>query len=390
MKKFNLLLLSLITLTQTVNASFIDIDQHIFESSINKLQSLGIVEGFEDLTFRPNQEISRASALKISLFTNYSEQLQSPVSFSDVDESDWFYKYISFALNQGIINGYNDGTFKPGNDISVAESLKIMFEVEGISYTFQDGVDWYLTIKNRATELGYLNGHELLFQDVLRPITRAEFAYFYDKIITKTNVELSFNSSYENLIEVETLNADHFFKLENGGILLVYKDGFMSLEITNNNFENFEEGFQDFNNFSGMDITNSNFFSTNSKAFSGNNSYFERAFILDKNVFLDVKISKNSVLEDLINNTDLNIENIKRFEKFADLKNEINNNILVEGFSKNFLDKIDNKQIIYTDDIGIGLGPIDYIYLYDLNLTLKNERNSETIMQIKEGKNSDF
>ena len=164
----------------------------------------------------------------------------------------------------------------------------------------------------------------------------------------------------------------------------------MSLEITNNNFENFEEGFQDFNNFSGMEITNSNFFSTNSKAFSGNNSYFERAFISDKNVFLDVKISKNSVLEDLINNTTLNIENIKRFEKFADLKNEINNNILVEGFSKNFLDKIDNKQIIYTDDIGIGLGPIDYVYLYDLNLTLKNERNSETIMQIKEGKNSDF
>lgn len=106
--------------------------------AINYLHEKGIIEGYEDSTFKPNQKISRAEALKMiilatGIFTEdeiqNSEVAENP--FLDTDKSEWYAKYLTIAKEKGLIKGYNDGTFKPAQTINLAESLKIYFECLG-------------------------------------------------------------------------------------------------------------------------------------------------------------------------------------------------------------------------------------------------------------------
>lgn len=100
----------------------------------------GIIKGYDDGTFKPNNTINRAEFTKIIIESNYAPEeitncLESAIQneteiFPDVpaQENIWFSKYICLAKEKGIIKGYDDGTFKPTNTINFAESAKIMVE----------------------------------------------------------------------------------------------------------------------------------------------------------------------------------------------------------------------------------------------------------------------
>ncbi len=90
--------------------------------------SQGIVEGYEeDNTFRPDDEVTRAAALKIVLEAAGIEDLEttSP-NFDDVLDEYWYAPYTAFALTNSIIGGYSDGEFKGGQSITRAEVCKIV------------------------------------------------------------------------------------------------------------------------------------------------------------------------------------------------------------------------------------------------------------------------
>ncbi|MFC1647527.1 S-layer homology domain-containing protein [Patescibacteria group bacterium] len=100
-----------------------------FTPYVAKAAELGIVEGYEDGNFRPDNIVNRAEALKILLLakgvdlTGYD--LLSALSFSDVTEDLWYVLYVAYAVDNGIVEGYDDGTFRGGNDILRAEMAKI-------------------------------------------------------------------------------------------------------------------------------------------------------------------------------------------------------------------------------------------------------------------------
>ncbi len=98
----------------------------------------GLINGYPDGTFKPDRTVNRAEALKI-VFTFNKEDIASELRglellayyeleknpFSDVDLEQWYAPYIIAAYSHGIIKGYGDGTYKPGNEVSHAEFLKI-------------------------------------------------------------------------------------------------------------------------------------------------------------------------------------------------------------------------------------------------------------------------
>ncbi len=92
----------------------------------------GWIDGYEDGTFRPLQYVNRAEALKMILLTKHATVADGESTLSDIRESDWFHKYVSFAVKKGIVSGYKDGTFKPGNMITRAEAAKIIVKVKGL------------------------------------------------------------------------------------------------------------------------------------------------------------------------------------------------------------------------------------------------------------------
>lgn len=103
---------------------FSDVDENYWcYKEIAYLAEWGIINGYEDGTFKPDNKISRAEFVKI---VESFEALQTGTNpYSDVSETYWAYKYIVSSSAKGWINGYLDGTFKPDNNISRSEAVKI-------------------------------------------------------------------------------------------------------------------------------------------------------------------------------------------------------------------------------------------------------------------------
>lgn len=97
-----------------------------FNNAICTLSNAGILSGYDDGTFAPNGKITRAEFATIaSRFFEYKDS-EGNNPFNDVDENSWYYQYILAASQMGLINGYPDGTFQPNNYITRAEAVTIV------------------------------------------------------------------------------------------------------------------------------------------------------------------------------------------------------------------------------------------------------------------------
>ncbi len=116
-------------------ASFTDVlPTHTQYAEIEALRKQGVVRGFADGTFHPDQTVTRAEALKIILLCFEIPLLDADASlFSDVSDKDWHVTYITTAKKRGFTNGYVDGTFRPSNEINRAEIAKLLFEIGNVN-----------------------------------------------------------------------------------------------------------------------------------------------------------------------------------------------------------------------------------------------------------------
>lgn len=86
----------------------------------------GIITGYKDCTFKPLAPINRAEAMKVILLGfDFDTSLSSDKDFSDVSSDAWFYAFVKAAHYFKIIDGYPDGTFRPGNTVIRSEMLKM-------------------------------------------------------------------------------------------------------------------------------------------------------------------------------------------------------------------------------------------------------------------------
>ncbi|NOU96924.1 hypothetical protein GC093_27415, partial [Paenibacillus sp. LMG 31456] len=105
-----------------------DISNHWSKDSINLFVKLGVVSGYEDGSFHPDASITRAEfATIISKAFNIHFTSNTSV-VSDVD-NHWAKESINALASHGIINGYEDGTFKPDKTITRAEIVAIISRV---------------------------------------------------------------------------------------------------------------------------------------------------------------------------------------------------------------------------------------------------------------------
>lgn len=95
---------------------------------ITELEKEGIIQGYDDGTFKAKEKINRAEALKMIMEASgkYAEENSTDSSFNDVSENSWFSKYVSVAEKNGIIDGDSEGNFRPWDNVNLAEALKII------------------------------------------------------------------------------------------------------------------------------------------------------------------------------------------------------------------------------------------------------------------------
>ena len=133
--------------TAVAAASLTDIASSPNREAINYLVEKRILTGYPDGTFRPKNVVNRAELLKVLVATVASdaELTDSATCFPDVG-NEWFAKYICFAKEQGWVNGYADGSFRPNEQVNRAEALKMLINSQGYQLPANVSTDSYIDV----------------------------------------------------------------------------------------------------------------------------------------------------------------------------------------------------------------------------------------------------
>ncbi|MFC1616080.1 septal ring lytic transglycosylase RlpA family protein [Patescibacteria group bacterium] len=118
--------------------------------AICELKNWGIINGYEDGSFHPDQMVNRAEAMKMLTIAtgaytddllNENQILEAP--FVDTPLTEWYTPYLSIAKNQNIIQGYEDGTYRPEQNISLVEATKIYVELLPVEPVYPENLGDY-------------------------------------------------------------------------------------------------------------------------------------------------------------------------------------------------------------------------------------------------------
>ncbi|MNH94372.1 Endo-1,4-beta-xylanase A precursor [compost metagenome] len=104
-----------------LNQTFADTKGHWAQTDIDLLASKLLVKGVSDNTFAPDQAITRAEFATLLVRALGLTKAQKSTSFSDVHAAEWYSEAIATASGAGLIQGYEDGTFRPNQVISREE-----------------------------------------------------------------------------------------------------------------------------------------------------------------------------------------------------------------------------------------------------------------------------
>ena len=137
-----------------------DIEGTEFEAAIEGLIELGIVNGYEDGTYRPEQMVSRAEMAKLLVVAAGLEPavklVEGATRFSDVD-GGWASGYVNIASEYGYVIGYPDGTFRPDDTVSFAEATTMALGVLGYKAVVESKGTWPTNYIAKAEDLKLLN-----------------------------------------------------------------------------------------------------------------------------------------------------------------------------------------------------------------------------------------
>lgn len=164
--------------------------------AVATLTKLEVLSGYDDGTFKPDALITRAEFAKIIAVISGREDFQGEPSqknlFSDVDSEHWALNYILYCAGLEIVNGYEDGTFKPNDNISFAEAVKMCLTVIGYNRLITNmGDNWYEPWIDLAYEYKITDSKD---KNPDNKITRVEVA----EIVSKTiNLPLYITTGYE-------------------------------------------------------------------------------------------------------------------------------------------------------------------------------------------------
>lgn len=169
-------------------------------AAIKYLYEQGVISGYPDGTFRPDNTVSRVEALKFILSGIQKELSNSgSLPFPDVLVDAWYSDYVETAYEDGIVKGYPDGTFGPSKTVNKAEFFKILLlamevdvapEVTGELYNDVTPESWFAPYVQFVKEKNLLDA----FADMFKPqdgMTRGEVAeaMFRVMILSKTSAD---------------------------------------------------------------------------------------------------------------------------------------------------------------------------------------------------------
>jgi len=408
--------------------------------AIESFTEQGIIEGYPDGTFGPSKSINRAEAMKIitlvfPLQDHYLTEVE--VNFSDTEDESWYMDYVKEGVARKIVQGYVDGTFKPANQVSFSESIKMGLVAAGLDIDQVEYSDFHYEIKAEDWYAKYFKyGFEKNLYDLnpegdiepLKPMNRGDFVELMYRIqsLDVDDPESEFDISYnwqtsidKTGLSVKSPLSWEVQKIDDGLLMGYFGNGQVNFlnpgedsasigffHWVNKNkltagayFEDLKQKYSD--DYPGAELT-----ITETSSSEGPSIRFSvvASGVIDNYIFVsedqilagqakyDTKSSLSAQFQEQIIKSYEEIEflSLASFlstEEKLELAREY---LLVEGEGKNILELFDETELFETDTLGVGTGPVDYYYVVEINYTFKYERNSDILLDLMQEKTSAF
>ena len=188
MKKFLSLVLALTMALSLVTISagaedFADDSSIEYKEAVDVISALDVVDGYTDGSFGPKEVLTRGAAAKIICNLILGPTTASALSadsapFKDVPVSNVFAGYITFCAQEGIINGYSDGTVRPTGTLSGNAFMKMLLGALGYDSAVEGytGPNWTVQVIKQAVGIGLDDGNDEFVGS--EPVTREEAALY--------------------------------------------------------------------------------------------------------------------------------------------------------------------------------------------------------------------
>ena len=207
MKKFLSLVLALVMTMSLVTVSagakdFTDNDKITYDEAVAVMSAAKVIDGYAEGDFRPTNTLTRGAAAKIicNLIlgpTTASALVADAAPYKDVPTNSTFAGYIAYCQKEGIISGYADGTFKPGNTLTGYAFMKMLLGALGYDSAIEGytGANWSIAVAKQAINAGLNKSLKGSFNGV-KTVTREEACLYAFNTLKATMVE------YDNRIVV--------------------------------------------------------------------------------------------------------------------------------------------------------------------------------------------
>ncbi|NCP67359.1 S-layer homology domain-containing protein [bacterium] len=231
MKLFSTLAIGLLGIVNTANAQFADVSGfNPHADAIAYVQAEGIVAGYADGTFKPNDTINRAELVKIIVESSgRPANCETSFSYIDVPVGAWYLDYLDNARCLGVVGGYPDNTFKPGNAVLMTEAAKIISKGLNLPVAESNGA-WFESFINY---LASKNAIPLDINSIDSELTRGQMAEIIFRLKTGNTSFQSHTLQSLMLGQSNSLDAqvDLDFEAELNALLeMLSEEGLMEID----------------------------------------------------------------------------------------------------------------------------------------------------------------
>ncbi|PJC37131.1 hypothetical protein CO046_02170 [Candidatus Peregrinibacteria bacterium CG_4_9_14_0_2_um_filter_53_11] len=413
---------------------------HPHAAAIEALKDAELVTGYNDGTFKPDQAINRAEAtamvLKAAGIPLQSSTQKLP--FSDVVETDWFYPMIQRGVALNKLKGYPDQTFRPGLPVTLPEALALSLSFQNISttstnvestiYKGLDPAEWYGKTAQYAKNNYIIEPNPDGTLDPTASISRGQLAEIVFRTRQVKNSGRAFDITTEWTTSEHNLNYWSFrhpanwqlFKGQtNSGLWYQEPSAFisrlwprgvrLSVSLSENTGGLTANGY--FNEvkasyareYPGLAVSSSSLTLGQRPALRvvvPQRHLIDTYVQLPNGMYLIIygEYGEAPIAEFYKKQLELVLGSYKYVEAPAtpplppleERMAQLREKILVEGAWEQLMSYFPDKRLIHTDGIGVGTGPVDYFFSAEAATTIKVERESNTILNIRDGETSAF
>jgi hypothetical protein len=450
MRHLPYILTGLLLVPSLALASFTDVpEEHEYFAAVQWMQGRGVIQGYEDGTFKPEGDVNRAEALKIILLASEIDvelpddegegAMVKEDLFPDVKAEQWFYPYVEKALELGIVDGYPDGTFRPEQTVNLAEMLKIIylaneFEPELVTespFADVDAEAWFAHYASDAKAKNFVDAESDGFLHPDWKATRGlltEVMYRYSFVESSDSTvfpmalnwplyqhpsaNMSFQIPFDWTLATGSnheLVAWHEDTLYNqtgwdrttphSAVVSIFADANEEGLSTNDYFDQVREGLGAYGELKETSTETAEDYQSLLLEYESPYENMRDIVVAFPEGFVTIQATygKGRLAEQLAEQIKEIHSSVRYSEApvvpeldLDEVMQEARSNIQQDGFGQLTLEFFEDRELIETDTIGVGTGPVDYFYSEWADVTLKYERSFDVVLDIEDGQTSAF